>query len=87
MAARKLSVSFEEDLADVIRDTAASEGVTVSAWLAEAAQDRVRNRLLGMALDAAELEDGPMSDDEMARLIATARQHSAVVTEQRSSAA
>ena len=53
MPVTKLSVSVEEDLARVVRAAAADEGVTVSAWLADAASHRIRNHFLGEALAAA----------------------------------
>jgi hypothetical protein len=37
----------------------------VSAWIAEAAADRVRNELLGAALDRWEEEDGPFTEAEL----------------------
>ncbi len=87
MTVKKLSVSFEAELTDLIRETAAIEGVSVSAWLAEAASDRVRNRRLGLALDAAESEDGPMRSEEMTRLVAAARENNVVVAGSPSSSA
>ena len=47
MTVSKLSVSFEPELANAIKEAAEDEGETVSAWLAEAARQRVRNLLLG----------------------------------------
>jgi hypothetical protein len=77
--ADKLSVSFDEELAAVVREAAADEGMTVSAWLSEAARDRVRNRLLRIALDELAAEMGPLDPAEAARLVAEARRH-AIVT-------
>lgn len=39
--------------------------MSVSGWLAQAATDRLRNDLLGAALDAWEAEDGPFDDEEL----------------------
>ena len=50
MPVTKLSVSVEEDLAEVVRAAAAEEGVSVSSWLASAASQRIRNRFLGEAV-------------------------------------
>ena len=47
MTVAKLSVSFEPELAEAIKEAAADEDETVSAWLAEAARQRVRNLMLG----------------------------------------
>lgn len=79
MAVDKLSVSFDEELAGVVREAAAEEGLSVSAWLSNAAQDRIRNRLLRVALDELARDIGPMSAEEAARLVAEARAK-AVVT-------
>jgi hypothetical protein len=40
-------------------------GISVSAWLSEAAADRIRNELLGAALDAWESEDGAFTEAEL----------------------
>lgn len=39
--------------------------MSVSGWLAAAAAQRLRNELLGAALDRWEAEDGPFSDEEL----------------------
>lgn len=72
MTVSKLSVSLDEELAVVVRAAAAEEGLSVSAWLANAAQDRIRNRLLRVALDELALEEGAMSPEEADRLVAEA---------------
>lgn len=56
---------MDPDLGSAVRDAAERAGMSVSAWLAEAAADRLRNDLLGAALDAWEAEDGPFADDEL----------------------
>jgi hypothetical protein len=86
MAIDKLSVSMDESLTQVIRDAAAEEGLSVSAWLSAAAQDRVRNRLLRLALDADAEEFGAMSDGDIDRLVREAREK-AIVTDPRTAAA
>jgi hypothetical protein len=47
VAVAKLSVSFDPELAEAVKQAAEEEDETVSAWLAEAARQRVRNLLLG----------------------------------------
>jgi hypothetical protein len=47
MTVAKLSVSFEPELAEAVKQAAEAEDETVSAWLAEAARQRVRNLMLG----------------------------------------
>ena len=76
MTVTKLSVSFDQELVVVIKKLADEAGLTVSAWLADAVQDRVRNHHLGLALDADEAEFGSMSADERDRLVAAARARS-----------
>jgi hypothetical protein len=53
------------ELGEGVRQAAAREGVSVSAWLSEAAADRIRNELLGTALDAWESEDGAFTEAEL----------------------
>lgn len=48
-----------------VREAAAREGTSASTWLTEAAAQRLRNDLLGVALDQWEAEDGPFSEDEL----------------------
>lgn len=53
------------DIGAAVRDAAARQGTSVSQWLAAAAAQRLRNELLGAALDRWEAEDGPFSDQEL----------------------
>jgi hypothetical protein len=82
----KLSISLDEGLAQVVRDAAAGEQLSVSAWLSAAAQDRIRNRMLRVALDADAAEFGAMTPQEISTLVETARAR-AIVTDPRSTAA
>jgi hypothetical protein len=61
----RLSITLEPELGAAVRDAAARAGISVSAWLARAASDRLRNDLLGEALDRWEAEAGPFSDEEL----------------------
>jgi hypothetical protein len=65
MAVDRFSVTMDAELGAAVRESAARANMSVSAWLAEAAADRLRNDLLGRALDRWESEDGPLSDDEL----------------------
>jgi hypothetical protein len=56
---------MDPDLGSSVRKAAARSGLSVSAWLAGAAADRLRNELLGAALDAWEAESTPFSDKEL----------------------
>ena len=55
----RLSVTMPPEVGAAVRDSAARQGTSVSNWLADAAAQRLRNELLGAALDAWEAEDGP----------------------------
>lgn len=65
VAARKLSISMDEDLVDEVQRAAEEAGMSVSAWLAERARDQVR--LLGLArlVDDWQKEHGYFTDEEM----------------------
>lgn len=66
MHVERLSITMDPHLGAAVRKAAKRAGTSVSAWLAEAASDRVRNELLGRALDAWEAEDGAFSAEEIA---------------------
>ena len=61
----RLSVALDADLGTAVRQAAADAGMSVSAWVGAAAADRLRNELLGAALDAWEAETGAFSDEEL----------------------
>jgi hypothetical protein len=65
MGVEKMSVSFDLDLGGAIKTSAGATGQSVSAWLAEAARDRLRLEALGDAVFAWEQEFGPLGDDEV----------------------
>lgn len=80
MSAEKLSISLESELAAMIRADAAERGLSVSTWLADAAEARVRQRRLRAALDALASEIGSLDPADIDRLVAQARQSSRVIT-------
>ncbi|MGQ0576116.1 MAG: hypothetical protein ACT4RN_18205 [Pseudonocardia sp.] len=80
MSAEKLSISMESELVSEVRSAAGDEGVSVSTWLAVAAEARVRQRRLREALDAVAAQDGELSPAEIERLIAAARRTTQIVT-------
>jgi hypothetical protein len=61
----RFSVTMPPELGRGVRQAAARQGTSVSTWLSEAAADKIRNELLGAALDAWESEDGPFTEDEL----------------------
>jgi hypothetical protein len=73
MPVSRLSVSLDEELAGVVRDAAAAEGVSLSAWISSAAQERVRDRLLRVALDGIAAEVGTLDMEAAGRLVDEAR--------------
>ena len=77
----RLSVTMAPEIGAAVREAAAREGTSVSMWLTIAAAQRLRNDLLGVALDLWEAEDGPFSDAELntaaAALSATRRRGAA----------
>lgn len=78
MGAEKLSISLDADLASEVRSAAADDGVSISTWLADAAEAKARQRHLRQALDAYASEFGELDDEEIERLIAQARRGSVV---------
>jgi hypothetical protein len=66
MGVEKMSVSFDLELGEAIRTSATGGNQSVSAWLAEAARDRLRLEALGEAIAAWEEQFGALSDDEVA---------------------
>ena len=67
MGVEKMSVSFELELGEAIRTSATAAGQSVSAWLAEAARDRLRLQALEEAVGAWEHEHGRLTEAEVAR--------------------
>lgn len=79
MSTEKLSVSFNPGLAATVRAAAAEDGISVSTWLARAAEAQARHRHLREALDEFAAEHGELADDEIDRIIGAARTGSEVV--------
>jgi hypothetical protein len=66
MGVEKMSVSFDLELGEAIKVSATGSGQSVSAWLADAARDRLRLESLGQAVAAWEQRFGPLTDAEVA---------------------
>lgn len=66
MAVDRLSVTVDAELGRELRRIAAASGMSVSSWVSSAIEARVRNHLLGEALDAWQQEDGPFTEAELA---------------------
>ncbi len=61
----RFSVTMPPELGEGVRQAAARQGTSVSTWLTDAAADKLRNELLGAALDKWEAEDGSFTADEL----------------------
>lgn len=61
----RLSVTMPPEIGAAVRRSSARQGTSVSNWLATAAAQRLRNELLGAALDRWEADEGPFSDEEL----------------------
>jgi CRISPR/Cas system-associated protein Csm6 len=81
MGAEKLSISLDSELAASVRAAASEQGISVSSWLADAAQAQVqvRQRRLREALDVLASEEGELDPAEIDTLIVNARRTSRVV--------
>jgi len=67
MAVRKLAISLESQLADEVQRAAESEAQgNISAWLAEAARQRLQHLAAREALEQYEADAGPITDRELA---------------------
>lgn len=80
MGAEKLSISLDSELVTAVRAAAAEQGVSVSTWLADAAEAQVRQRRLGEALTAFAADIGDLDAKEVDELITKARRNSKVIT-------
>lgn len=61
----RLSVTMPPEIGAAVREAAGRQGLSVSSWLAAAASQRLRNELLGAALDVWESEEGAFSEKEL----------------------
>lgn len=66
MVARKYSASMSEELLDGVREAARAEGVTVSAWISAAVEDRLGLIGLERLIADWEAEHGEIPEAEMA---------------------
>jgi hypothetical protein len=65
MPVERFSMTMDPELGAAVRDAAERAGMSVSAWVSQAAADRVRNELLGIALQHMEEEFGPLTEEEL----------------------
>lgn len=62
----KMSISFEPDLGEAIRSSAKRSGRGLSAWLADAAAEKLRREAFDEFLATWEAEHGALTDEELA---------------------
>jgi hypothetical protein len=68
VAVEKLSLSFEPELAQRTREAAEAAGRSLSAFVAEAVEYRLKLEAVRTLLEEWEAEHGPISDKELARV-------------------
>ncbi len=67
MKVEKLSISLDSSLGDDVRAAAARAGMSVSAWLAQAAASELRRQALGDFLADWQAEHGRITSSEVAK--------------------
>ena len=65
MAVKKITISLDAELADEIREVAAADHSSVSAWIADAALAELRHRRGVEALRAYEADHGPIPESHI----------------------
>jgi hypothetical protein len=65
MSVDRITMAMDPELSAAVREAAKRSGMSVSGWLAQAAADRLRNELLGIALDKWQEETGPLTEEEL----------------------
>jgi hypothetical protein len=61
----RLSISFDDDLADQVRRHAAARGTTISGWLADAARNQLRHDGWDALFADWEAEHGAFTEEEL----------------------
>ncbi len=67
MKVDKMSISMDPQLGDDIRAAAARAGMSVSAWLADAASARLRRQALADLLTDWQADHGAITPEELAK--------------------
>jgi predicted transcriptional regulator len=62
----RLSITLDPELGAAVRKAAKRANVSLSAWIAQATADRIRNEALGRALEEWQAEDGAFTAAELA---------------------
>jgi hypothetical protein len=62
-----MSISFAPELGDAVREAARREGISLSAWMADAAERKLRTNSLAAFFDDWEAEHGAFTEEEIAQ--------------------
>lgn len=66
MAAERVSISIDTELAQAVREAAEEDAQDLSSWLADAAREQLASRGLKDVLAAWQAEHGAFSEEELA---------------------
>ena len=69
MTVYKMSISLAPSLSSAVRDAAEQSGETLSGWLADAAQKKLRAQALDEFLDVWESENGAITEGDFEMLL------------------
>jgi hypothetical protein len=61
----RITVSVPPEVGQAVREAARREHLSVSSYVTSVLEEKLRNVLLGLALDEWEAEDGPFTDAEL----------------------
>lgn len=75
MAVRKLSISLDARVAEDVKRSAEAAGMSVSAWLSEMAEERIKIEDGLRAVREWEAEHGPITAEERAEADEILRRH------------
>lgn len=64
MSSKRLTVTFDHELAAAVREAADDESRSMSAWLADAARSRLKTRGLRAVVAEFEALHGPITDED-----------------------
>ena len=62
----RITIAVDDMIGSAVRKAAARSGLSLSAWLAKAAEAQLRNQLLSSALDEYESDHGAFTAAELA---------------------
>lgn len=78
MAVQKLSISLDKRVAEDVKRAAAEAGISLSAWLSEMAEERIKIQDGLRAVREWEAEHGPITEKERAEADEVLRRHGVI---------